>query len=575
MSFDGIVTRAIVEELTRSLPDARVSKIYQPTETDTVWNLRARNGNLKLLISASPSLPRLHLTTQSYENPLNPPMFCMLLRKYCEGGVIESVRQVGMERIIHIDIKSRDELGDWKPVRLIFEIMGRHSNLILIDPEKNTILDGIHHVTPSVSRYRTVLPGRPYVAPPEQNKTDPLTVTRDKFESLLQLNAGKLDQQLVNHFSGISPLVAREILHRAGLPTRENVWNQFQQVMERIREHQYQPTIVTLDERSYFSVIALTHLSDGSAAVEEFTSVSDMLESFYREKSVRDQVRQRVHDLSRLVQNEINKNLKKIKKLQQTEKEAENAEQWKLYGELVTAYMHQIKRGDSSVRVINYYDESSPEIEIPLDPVKTPAENAQLFFKKYNKAKTAVLAAREQLEISQREIEYLEGILIQLEYASLKEVEDVREELTEQGYIKERKMKDKKDRRRRKEKPEPEKFISSEGIEILVGKNNRQNDYLTNRLASSQDTWLHTKDIPGSHVVIRSSNFGEETLKEAAMLAAYYSKARQSSQVPVDYTLIKHVKKPAGTKPGYVIYENQKTLFITPDEASISRLKHK
>lgn len=573
MSFDGIVTRAIVEELTRSLPDARVSKIYQPTETDTVWILRARSGNFKLLISASPSLPRLHLTTQSFDNPLNPPMFCMLLRKYCEGGVIESVRQVGMERIIHIDIKSRDELGDWKPVRLIFEIMGRHSNLILIDPEKNAILDGIHHVTPSVSRYRTVLPGRPYVAPPEQNKTDPLTVSREKFESLLQLNAGKLDQQLVDHFSGISPLIAREILHRAGLPTRENMWNQFQQVMERIRDHRYQPSIVTHDDRTYFSVIALTYLSEGAASVENFTSVSDMLESFYREKSVRDQVRQRVHDLTRLVQNEINKNQKKIKKLEQAEKEAENAEQWKLYGELVTAYMHQIKRGDSSVRVINYYDESSPEIDIPLDPVKTPAENAQQFFKKYNKAKTAVHAAREQLEISRREIEYLEGILIQLEHASLKEVEDVREELMEQGYIKERKIKGKKDRRRGKEKPEPEKFISSEGIEILVGKNNRQNDYLTNRLASSHDTWLHTKDIPGSHVVIRSDNFGEQTLKEAAMLAAYYSKARQSSQVPVDYTLIKHVKKPAGSKPGYVIYENQKTLFITPDETLISRLK--
>ncbi|MBO8171109.1 MAG: NFACT family protein [Bacillaceae bacterium] len=574
MAFDGIVTRAVTRELSEELETGRISKIYQPREMDLCFVIRMQKENKKLFISANPSFPRIHLTEKTFSNPLNPPMFCMLLRKHCEGGIIERIRQVDMERIIHIDIKTRDELGDWKVVRLIVEIMGRHSNIILIDPDRNLILDGIHHVTPAVSRYRTILPGKDYVAPPEQNKASPLDVDREQFIRGMDLNAGKMDKQIVQRFSGISPLIAREILHRAGLPTRENLWREFSQLMHDIKEHRYEPILVHGQEKSYFSVIRLTHVTDGLEPdrIKTFPTVSRLLETYYHERAERDAVRQRVHDLTRFLTNEINKNQKKIKKLEQTMRDAETADKWKLYGELITAYMHQIKKGDKSVRVINYYEEDQPEIDIPLDPEKSPADNAQHYFKKYNKTKTGLKAAREQLTKTREEIDYLEGVLVQLDQATMKEVEDVREELEEQGYLRKRKP-GKQDRRKKKEKPVPERFVSSEGIEILVGKNNKQNEYLTNRLASSRDTWLHTKDIPGSHVVIRAEQFGEQTLLEAAELAAYFSKARQSSQVPVDYTLIKHVKKPNGSKPGYVIYDNQKTVYVTPDEATLRRLK--
>ncbi|MFT9847933.1 Rqc2 family fibronectin-binding protein [Aneurinibacillus sp. REN35] len=567
MAFDGIVTRAVTHELDKLLATGRIMKIHQPTDTDIVMQIRTRNGNMRLLLSASLSFPRIHITKASYQNPLTAPMFCMLLRKYCEGAIIDRITQVDMERIIHIDIRGRDELGDDRTKRIVLEIMGRHSNLILIDPISGMIHDGLHHVTPAVSRYRTVLPGRPYLAPPPQDKLNPLTATKDDFVRRIRLNEGKIAKQLVASFAGISPLIAEEIVHRAGLPTLDALWAAFASVIQPVQTHDYTPTIVRTETKEYFSAVPLTHTA--SVDTETFPTISECLEAFYHGKAERDAVKQRMHDLLRLVSNERNKNEKKIEKLRETKQKAEGARQYQIYGELITANIYQITRGQTEANVINYYEEEAPLMTISLDPALGPAENAQAYFKKYTKAKNSLAVVDSQIAAAEEEVRYLDGILQQIEAAGLADIEEIREELTEQGYLRARAGKMKKGKPKN---PVLERYTSSEGVAIYVGKNNKQNDYLTNRLAHADDTWLHTKDIPGSHVVIRGESFGDATLGEAATLAAYHSKARGSSQVPVDYTLVRHVKKPKGAKPGFVIYEQQKTLFITPDDETVRAL---
>ncbi|QQE75996.1 NFACT family protein [Brevibacillus composti] len=568
MAFDGIVTRAVVHELKR-FEGARIAKIHQPHTSDIVLQLRMPGDNAKLLLSANPTYPRFHLTTEEFTNPLEAPMFCMLLRKHCEGGLIESIEQVDMERIVHLNIRSRDELGDTARRRIVIEIMGKHSNIILLDADTGMILDSALHVSLAVSQYRQVLPGKTYVAPPSQDKKNPLQVTEQMFTGLLNWNVGRLDKQLVDTFTGISPLLAKEIVHRAGLPTREALWQAFSAVMQRASRHDYEPQIAITQEKASFHVFALTQLK--GAEVSAYPSVSQCLQAYYEGKAQRDTVKQKVHDLIRIVTNERNKNAKKIEKLEQTLVEAQEAEQFRLYGELITANMHLLKRGDTVLQTVNWYDEAGGTVSIPLDPLKTPSENLQAYYKRYNKAKNSLSIVAEQIEQAREEIVYLDGLLVQLDHASIQETEEIREELAEQGYIRNRQKrlgKKKKDHR-----PELDAYLSSDGTEILVGKNNKQNEYLTNKLAAPGETWLHTKDIPGSHVVIRSRTVSEQTLVEAARLAAYFSKAQQGSQVPVDYTLVKHVKKPSGSKPGYVIYEQQRTLYVTPDERLVRELK--
>jgi predicted ribosome quality control (RQC) complex YloA/Tae2 family protein len=570
MSFDGVVTRAVAHELGK-LAGGRISRIHQPHSSDIVLLVRAQGENQKLLLSANPTYPRIHLTAEEFTNPQEAPMFCMLLRKHCEGGQIESIEQVDMERIIHIDLRTRDELGDTVRKRIIVEIMGKHSNIILVDPQNNMILDSVHHVTPAISQYRQVLPGRTYLSPPQQGKLNPLEVAFEQFVTCLDWNGGKWDKQIVDRFSGISPLLAKEIVHRAGLLTREKLWTAFQSVMEPLKRHEYTPTIVDAGEKTYFSVTPLTHLEQqGKATV--YPSVGACLQAYYEVKSMRDVVKQKVHDLIRIVMSEKNKNEKKIEKLEQTLSEASEAERYRLYGELITANMHHIKRGDSQLVAVNWYDENGATVTIPLDPLNTPSEHLQASYKRYNKAKNSIQAVEEQIARAREEIVYLEGLLVQLEHATLQEAEEIRDEMAEQGYVRNRQKRQAK--KKKDSRPEPDTYYSSEGITILVGKNNRQNDYLTNKLASASDTWLHTKDIPGSHVVIRAREFSPRTLEEAALLAAYFSKAKQGNKVPVDYTLVKHVKKPNGAKPGFCIYEQQRTLYVTPpDDDFVRRLR--
>ncbi|WP_274650500.1 Rqc2 family fibronectin-binding protein [Paenibacillus humicola] len=594
MSLDGIVTRAVVREL-EACAGARIHKIHQPTGHDLVLQIRGGSVSGRLLLSANPTYPRVHWTEQTFVNPLEAPMFCMLMRKYCEGGVIEAVRQVGNERILRIDVRQRDELGDISLKTVVVELMGRHSNIILLDPRTNLIHDGIHHVTPAISSYRVVMPGTAYTAPPEQGKTDPFEALDEAaFTAALRRTAEAQhaaeeasaassdaapapDKLLVAAFSGLSPLLAKEIVFRAmrlraeaeAPESASAMWDAFRGMMEPLAAHRYEPQIVTSEPsgKSFFSVTGLSHLS-GTA--ETFASVSVCLEAFYGDKAERDTVKQRVSDLIRFLQNERQKNEKKLAKLQETIEEARGADQYRVLGELLTTCMHTVERGDEFVETVNYYDEDQPVIRIALDPQLTPSENAQRYFKKYMKQRNSLTVVAEQMDETRKEQLYLEGLLQQLDSASLADIDEIREELVEQGYLRDRAKRGAK--RRKPARPSLLCYTSSEGVPIYVGKNNTQNDFLTNKVAAPGDTWLHTKDIPGSHVVIRAAEFGDATLEEAAMLAAHFSQAKSSSLVPVDYTLVRYVKKPSGAKPGFVIYDHQKTLFITPDEQRMKEL---
>ncbi|HZG54961.1 Rqc2 family fibronectin-binding protein [Paenibacillus sp.] len=570
MAFDGLVVRAVVQEL-QPFVGGRIHKIHQPNDSDLVFTLRGSGTTRRLLVSANPTYPRFHLTERAYVNPLEAPMFCMLLRKYCENGVVESIEQLGMERIVHIQVRQRDELGDVGVKRIVFELMGRHSNIVLMDPESGVVLEAAHRVTPAISAHRIVVPGAVYTPPPEQEKRNPLEVSKRDIADALGADAGDpgaAAQRLVETYSGISPLAARAILAGASDPAAA-----FADAMARIRSHEYEPNIATEPGRgkSYFSVVPLRFAFDG-AVVETFDNVSACLERYYGDKAERDLVKQRTSDLAKLLANERSKNEKKLEKLADTLEEARDADRYRVFGELLNAYMHTFAKGADAVEVANYYDEAQASVTIPLDPLLTPSENAQRYFKKYQKMKNSLAVVEEQMAQAREEIAYMELLLQQLEGASLQDIEEIRAELVEGGYLRHRGGKDAR-RARKNDKPAVHAYESSEGVPIYVGRNNAQNDYITNRLARPSDTWLHTKDIPGSHVVIRGDAFGDVTLAEAANLAAYYSKAKQSSLVPVDYTLVRHVKKPSGAKPGFVIYDKQKTLFVTPDEARVRALR--
>jgi len=568
MSFDGLFTRAITNEISSLLKGGRINKIHQPYKNEIILSVRAHGGNHKVLLSAHPTYARVQITNEQYDNPNEPPMFCMLLRKHLEGFIIEDIRQAGLDRIIIFEVKGRNEIGDVSSKQLIVEIMGRHSNIIIVDQTNNNILDSIKHVSFAINSHRAVMPGHPYIMPPEQKKADPLNAGTDDILRAIDFNAGNLEKQLVAGFAGVSPLLAKEIVHRAGLANRVTLPKSFISLMDRFRSHSYKPAITYGKNKEAFYLFTLEHLVGES---KTFPSISSMLDRFYFGKAERDRVKQQGNDLERLIINEKEKNEKKINKLEATLVEAKRADQYQLFGELLTANLSMAEKGMKELTVVNYYDEEGASVTIPLDPRKTPSENAQKYFTKYQKAKNSVKIIKEQIEIAAEEAAYFEGLLQQIEAASPKDIEEIREELIEGGYIRARQRKQNKNKQNLK--PVLEKYISSDGMEILAGKNNKQNDYLTNKVAGRDEIWLHTKDIPGSHVVIRSKEPSEETILEAANIAAYFSKARNSSSVPVDFTKVRHVKKPSGAKPGFVIYEQQQTVYVTPDEDMILKMK--
>jgi len=568
MSFDGLFTKAMCEELSDALSGGRINKIHQPYPNEIILIVRANGKNRKLLLSAHPSYSRAQLTEESYENPQEPPMFCMLLRKHLEGAIIENITQHELDRMIIFDIKGRDELGDLSYKKLIVEIMGRHSNIILVNKENDVILDSIKHVSYAVNSHRAILPGQTYKFPPAQQKINPLSASDEDLLKVLDFNAGSLDKQLVAAFAGISPLLANEILYECKLPTQANVINAFHKIMAPFQGRQYTPAIMLKQTKEIFYCIPLSHTDK---KLKSFSSLSEMLDRFYFGKAARDRIKQQGQDLERFIINEKSKNEKKIKKLQATLTESEKGEQYKLYGELLTANIYQLQQGMKEIEVINYYDESGAMITIPLDSQKSPSQNAQKYFTKYQKAKNAIEYVTEQIQLATEEVNYFEGLLQQLDSADPRDIEEMREELQEGGYLKQRHKKGFK--KPKDKKPILDEYISTDGDTIFVGKNNKQNEFLTNKFSRRDDIWLHTKDIPGSHVVIRNSAPSENTIHEAALLAAFYSKAKNSSGVPVDYTAIRHVKKPNGAKPGFVIYDHQTTLYVTPDADEVLRMK--
>ncbi|GAB1306150.1 Rqc2 family fibronectin-binding protein [Bacillus altitudinis] len=568
MSFDGIFTYGMTNELQETLTGGRISKIHQPYKHELIFHIRSKGKNHKLLLSAHPSYARVQLTEHHDDNPSEPPMFCMLLRKHLEGGFIERFEQIGLDRVIVLHVRSRNEIGDEQTRKLYIEIMGRHSNLILVEDETEQIIDGLKHLSPSVNSYRTVLPGYQYLLPPAQQKLNPFDVTKEDILKHLRFQEGKIANQIVDTFSGVSPLFAKEAVHRAGLANQETIPSTLLEMFQLIQAHSFTPQLTRKDGKEYFYLLELQHV-DGD--MKTFDSLSELLDRFYFGKAERDRVKQQAADLERFVVNEKKKNENKLKKLKRTLEESQNAHKYQLYGELLTANIYAIKKGDKEATVINYYDEEGGEIMIPLKTNKTPSENAQAYFTKYQKAKNAVEAVNEQIERTHEEIVYFDELIQQLSSASPKDLEEIREELVEGKYLR-----PKQKRNAKKKKPSAiqlEAYESSQGVPILVGKNNKQNEYLTTKAAARDDIWLHTKDIPGSHVVIRHKAPDEQTLLEAAQIAAYFSKAKESSSVPVDYTKIRHVKKPNGAKPGFVTYDQQQTLFVTPDEDVVLKLR--
>ncbi|TWT28137.1 NFACT family protein [Planomicrobium sp. CPCC 101110] len=553
MAFDGLFTKAMTREL-QSLVSGRISKVHQPNQLELLLHIRAQGHNHKLLISIHPSYSRVHLTAMANINPSEPPMFCMLLRKHIEGGVITEVTQHEMDRLIILKIRSKNEIGDDIERELHVEIMGRHSNVILVDSQRMMILDSLKHLPPSVNSYRTVLPGQPYVFPPSQGKKDP-------FQSIGGL-AGLDEKELVGTFAGFSPLNARELHFR--MKDASDRTAAAQQFLDDFLSANPAGHYVEQDGKSYFSATELSHL--GSEEMT-FPTLGELLDRMYFAKAERDRVKQQAGDLERWLQNEIAKLKLKLKKLQKEQDQAEKRDLLQLNGELIMANLHRITKGMKEIEVDNYYTDE--KVTIALDPRKTPIENSQRYYSRYQKAKTALVKTREQIEKTIEDIEYFETLMQQVQQAGISDIEEIREELAEQGFMKAQKSKKKK----KPVKPSVESYVSSTGIPISVGKNNKQNDYVTFKVAAKSDTWLHTKDIPGSHVIIHDNEPDETTLLEAASIAAYFSKARESSSVPVDYTEARQVKKPNGSKPGFVIYFEQKTLFVTPDEDLVIKLK--
>lgn len=562
MSFDGVFTHAMVQELKEQLLTGRISKIHQPYENEVVLVIRAQGKNQRLLLSAHPSYARIQLTEIAYTNPDNPPNFVMMLRKHLEGAILEDIHQVENDRVVHFTFSKRDELGDLQNIVLIVELMGRHSTIVLLNKQTGKILDAIKHIGHSQNTYRSILPGCEYIEPPKQTQLNPFHASKEQVFTILS-TADILDgRYLQQNFQGLGRDTADELTFRFTKNPNEKmaVWDAFWGSLQL----QVQPTLGNKEHKEFFAPLTFETFENPTP----YENLSLLLDAFYGEKAEKDRVKQLGNDLIRKVENEIKRNQTKLAKREKTLQDSENAEEYRRDGELLTTFMTQVPRGAESVELENYYEDNAP-ITIKLNPALTPNQNAQKFFQKYQKLKNAVKLIYDQIAEAKAEIAYLESILAQLEIAGPMDIEIIKEELIVSGYLKPKRRK-----KNRKQAPsKPERFIASDGTEILVGKNNIQNDQLTLKQARKTDIWLHAKNIPGSHVIIKNAEPSEETLLEAAELAAYFSKFRQSAQVPVDYVAVKHVHKPNGAKPGFVIYENQKTLFVTPEEAIVEQLR--
>ena len=549
MSFDGFFLHHMVEELRAELLNGRIQKINQPFDQELVLQIRSNRQSHRLLLSAHPVFGRIQLTETTFENPAQPSTFIMVLRKYLQGAVIESIEQIENDRIVEITVSNKNEIGDDIQATLIIEIMGKHSNILLVDKSSHKILEVIKHIGFSQNSYRTLLPGAIYIAPPSTEALNPFTIKDEKLFEILQTQelTAKNIQTL---FQGLGRDTANE-LERLLVSEK----------LASFRNFFSQETQPSLTDKSFACVPFSTKTE------EHFSSLSQLLDVFYKDKAERDRVKQQASELIRRIKNELQKNRQKLKKQEKELQATENAEEFRQKGELLTTFLHQVPNDQDQVVLDNYYTNQS--ITIALDKALTPSQNAQKYFKRYQKLKEAVKYLTELIEETKSTILYLESVETVLNQAGLDEIAEIREELIQTGFI----------RRRQREKiqkrKKPEKYLASDGKTIiLVGRNNLQNEELTFKIARKDELWFHAKDIPGSHVVITENlNPSDEVKTDAAELAAYFSKGRLSNLVQVDMIQIKKLNKPTGGKPGFVTYTGQKTLRVTPDSEKIQSMK--
>lgn len=548
MSFDGFFLHHLTKELQGELIHGRVQKVNQPFERELVLTIRNNRQNYKLLLSAHPVFGRVQITKADFQNPQTPNTFTMIMRKYLQGAVIEDIRQIENDRILEIAFSNKNEIGDNIKVTLVVEIMGKHSNIILIDKAEHKIIESIKHISFSQNSYRTILPGSTYVAPPQTNAKNPFTVPDQTLFEILQTE-DLAPRHLQKLFQGLGRDTAENLSHQLGTDKLK----QFHAFFNR-------PAQPNLTEKSFAPVL----FEDSK---ETFDNLSELLDIFYQDKAERDRVTQQSSDLIHRVQTELDKNIKKLGKQEKELQATENAEEFRQKGELLTTYLTLVPNNKDSVELDNYY--TNDKIRIALDKSLTPSQNAQRYFKKYQKLKEAVKHLTGLIQETKDTITYLESVETALNHASLSDIEDIRDELVETGFVK-RRTRDKRHKRKK-----PEQYLASDGKTIiLVGRNNLQNDELTFKLAKKGELWFHAKDIPGSHVLIKDNlNPSDEVKTDAAELAAYYSKARLSNLVQVDMIEAKKLNKPTGGKPGFVTYTGQKTLRVTPTEEKINSMR--
>jgi len=587
MPLDALCLSGLVHELNTTLTGAKIDKIHQPGRDEVVIALRSQNGSVKLLLSANPAHPRPQLTQISRENPDTPPMFCMLLRKHLTGGRILEIVQAPLERVVTFRFETFDELGDRTERKLVLEAMGRHSNLILLDNE-DRITDCLRRVDLDMSAKRQVLPGLFYHLPPRQEKHNPAALSRSELEQLLAQapEESQADKWLLDTFDGLSPLICRELAQRAGGSTdvrlhllgdegRSRLLDALESLLSSVERNSFTPTMISMDGRPKdFSFLPISQYGQ-AAELTCFPTFSELLDRFYEQRETQERVRQKGQDLIRAVTSARDRTARKIGNQEKELAATQDRERLRELGDILTSNLFAMERGMSHFRTVDFYDPNCGEVDIKLDPLLTPQQNAAKYYKEYNKAKTAEEMLTIQLEKGRRELDYLNSVLESISLAEgERDLQEIRQELADTGYL--RRQAKAKDRNKRITS-KPMEFRSTAGMRISVGKNNTQNDLLTCKMANKSDVWFHTQKIHGSHVILwtEGSTPDLQSLNEAACLAAWFSQARESGKVPVDYTPVKFVKKPAGARPGMVVYTTYETAWVTPDGELSKKLRVK
>ena len=575
MPLDALCLTAVAGEVRAAVQGGKIDKIYQPTRDEVVLYIRGPAGNVRLLLSANPGHPRAHLTERNRENPEQPPMFCMLLRKHLQGARILELNQPPLEWILDFRLETLDELGDRVERRLVLEAMGRSANLLLLDGE-GRIVDCTRRVDGDLARgQRQLLPGLFYRQPPAVDKLNPFTLSPEELRLVLANPLGKAwDKLLLDSFTGLSPLVARELAFRAG-DDSEKLAAELEKLGEAVEENHFTPYLLVREGKPVdFTFLPVLQYGPETESIPQ-ESFSALLDDFFSDRESAERVRQRGQDLVKSVTSARDRTARKLGNQARELEATKNRERLRELGDILTSNLHLMERGMSTFRTMDFYDPEGGEVDIPLDPLLTPQQNAAKYYKEYNKAKTAEEMLTIQIEKGEKELEYLNSVLENIALAEgEKDLQEIRQELTETGYLRRPKTAAK---RAKKVSGKPMEFRSSSGLRISVGKNNSQNDLLTTKLAYKSDIWLHTQKIHGSHVILwlEGGEADAQSLTEAAQLAAYFSQARDGSKVPVDYTPVKYVKKPAGARPGMVVYTTYQTAVVEPDAELAKKLRVK